>query len=98
MLLVPLTSKVVRIDRFGTSHRMFQFPNDPDCERKMGQICPQTKETILKIQLGSKPCFFSANFEELCYERNFFILKQHEGPRDEDEALIKKRHCANQGH
>ena len=57
MLLVPLTSKVVRIDRFGTSHRIFQFPNDPDCERKMGQICPQTKETILKIQLGSKHRF-----------------------------------------
>ena len=57
MLLVPLTNKVVRIDRFGTSHRMFQFPNDPDCERKMGQICPPTKETILKIQLGSKRRF-----------------------------------------
>ena len=38
-----LTSKTVRIDRSGTGHRMFQFPNDPDCERKMGEIFPQTK-------------------------------------------------------
>lgn len=36
-----LTSKAVIIDRSGTGHRMFQFPNDPHCERKMGEICLQ---------------------------------------------------------
>ena len=38
-----LTSKAVRMVRSGTGHRMFQFPYDPDCERKMVEICPQTK-------------------------------------------------------
>ena len=35
-----LISKAVRIDHSGTRHRMFQFPNDPDRERKLGEICP----------------------------------------------------------
>ena len=38
-----LTSKAVIIDRSGTGHRMFQFSNDPHCERKLGEICLQTK-------------------------------------------------------
>ena len=31
-----LISKALRIYRSATGHRMFQFPNDPDCERKIG--------------------------------------------------------------
>ena len=38
-----LIIKALRIYRSATGHKMFQFPNDPDCERKMGEICSQTK-------------------------------------------------------
>ena len=80
-----------------TGHRMFQFLNDTDCERKMGAVCPQTQTRFQRCNLAVYVALFGKCWRIVLWAKPI-LTKQHGGPRDNDEVLFQKRRCANQGH